>query len=119
GTGVSVDLKPDSNLNDDGGLPLHGRFPRFNYFGVKGKIATKRCQPTVSASGRTAAYTWPSIAADRRRDARCVSGAQRSDRTGQSSVRGAGLLEDRRLPPRFDPTGDRRDRRSASSMALR
>jgi hypothetical protein len=27
GAGVSVDFQPDRDLDDDRGLPLHGRFP--------------------------------------------------------------------------------------------
>src|SRR5271169_6388881 len=39
GAGVSVDLQPYGDLDDDGGLPLHGHFPRSDLTRREGKVA--------------------------------------------------------------------------------
>jgi hypothetical protein len=50
GAGVSVDFQPNRDLDDDGRLPLHGHFPRFDFCRRQSKVTASCCQPTVSTA---------------------------------------------------------------------
>src|SRR6516164_1968892 len=47
GAGVRVDFQPYGNLDDDRGLPLHGRCSQSDVGMPETKVAVRYCQPTA------------------------------------------------------------------------
>ena len=56
GAGVSVDFEPDSDLDNDRGLPLHGSLPQRANSAMQGMATYERCQSTATTSDRSALY---------------------------------------------------------------
>ena len=49
GASVGVDFQTDSDLDDNRGFPLHGRFLGFDALPSQSRSAAERCQPTAAA----------------------------------------------------------------------